>query len=159
MRWAMRLMLRETVRRELRDKERRSCLRRRHNPMTTARLYKDGNDYVADISGHAGYSVDCPDIVCAACSTLTYTLLQSCFSASCDFDYRTDDGSFFICVRNGGDRVATIFDTISQGFALLASKYPDNVALHTDAGERPKDAGDRPKTKKTRRKDGRRRKL
>ena len=127
--------------------------------MTTARLYKDGNDYVADISGHAGYSVDRPDIVCAACSTLTYTLLQSCLSASCDFDYRTDDGSFFICVRNGGDRVATIFDTISQGFALLASKYPDNVALHTDAGERPKDAGDRPKTKKTRRKDGRRRKL
>ena len=126
--------------------------------MTTARLYKDGNDYVADISGHAGYSVDRPDIVCAACSTLTYTLLQSCFSASCDFDYRTDDGSFFICVRNGGDRVATIFDTISQGFALLASKDPDNVALHTDAGERPKDAGDRPKTKKTRRKDGRRRK-
>ena len=126
--------------------------------MTTARLYKDGNDYVADISGHAGYSVDCPDIVCAACSTLTYTLLQSCFSASCDFDYWTDDGSFFICVRNGGDRVATIFDTISQGFALLASKYPGNVALHTDAGERPKDAGDRPKTKKTRRKDGRRRK-
>ena len=89
--------------------------------MTTARLYKDGNDYVADISGHAGYSVDRPDIVCAACSTLTYTLLQSCFSASCDFDYRTDDGSFFICVRNGGDRVATIFDTINQGFALLAS--------------------------------------
>ena len=127
--------------------------------MTTARLYKDGNDYVADISGHAGYSVDRPDIVCAACSTLTYTLLQSCCSASCDFDYRTDDGSFFICVRNGGDRVATIFDTISQGFALLAAKYPGNVALHTDAGERPKDAGDRPKTKKTRRKDGRRRKL
>ena len=127
--------------------------------MTTARLYKDGNDYVADISGHAGYSVDRPDIVCAACSTLTYTLLQSCFSASCDFDYRTDDGSFFICVRNGGDRVDTLFDTIRQGLARLASKYPDNVALHTDAGERPKDAGDRPKTKKTRRKDGRRRKL
>ena len=158
MRWAMRLMLHATAQRARHDKGLRSCLRRRHNPMTTARLYKDGNDYVADISGHAGYSVDCPDIVCAACSTLTYTLLQSCFSASCDFDYRTDDGSFFICVRNGGDRVATIFDTISQGFALLASKYPDNVALHTDAGERPKDAGDRPKTKKTRRKDGRRRK-
>lgn len=158
MRWAMRLMLHATAQRARHDKGRQSCLRRRHNPMTTARLYKDGNDYVADISGHAGYSVDGPDIVCAACSTLTYTLLQSCFSASCDFDYRTDDGSFFICVRNGGDRVATIFDTISQGFALLASKYPDNVALHTDAGERPKDAGDRPKTKKTRRKDGRRRK-
>lgn len=126
--------------------------------MTTARLYKDGSGYVADISGHAGYSVDCPDIVCAACSTLTYTLLQSCFSAGCDFNYITDDGSFFICVRNGGDRVAAIFDTISQGFALLAAKYPENVALHTDAGDRPKDAGDRPKTKKTRRKDGRRRK-
>ena len=116
--------------------------------MTTARLYKDGNDYVADISGHAGYSVDCPDIVCAACSTLTYTLLQSCFSACCDFEYRTDDGSFFMRISNGGDKVATIFDTISQGFALLAAKYPDNVALHTDAGDRPKDAGDRPKTKR-----------
>ena len=122
--------------------------------MTTARLYKDGNDYVADISGHAGYSVDGPDIVCAACSTLTYTLLQSCSTTGCDFNYRTDDGSFFMRISNGGDKVAAIFDTISQGFALLAAKYPDNVALHTDAGDRPKDAGDRPK-KKTRRKDGR----
>ena len=106
--------------------------------MTTARLYKDGNDYVADISGHAGYSVDGPDIVCAACSTLTYTLLQSCFTTGCDFNYRTDDGSFFMRISNGGDKVAAIFDTISQGFALLAAKYPDNVALHTDAGDRPK---------------------
>ena len=126
--------------------------------MTTARLYKDGNDYVADISGHALYSVDFPDFVFSACSTLSYIFLQTCNSASGDFDYRTDDAAFFIGVRNGGDRVATIFDTISQGFALLAAKYPDNVALHTDAGDRPKDAGDRPKSKKTRRKDGTRRK-
>lgn len=111
--------------------------------MTTVILTASRGIYTADISGHAGFSNESPDIVCAACSTLTYTLLQACMSASSEVEHRTDDGSFFMCIRATDKRVIgkldAIFDTIAQGFALLSNKYPQNVVccFDIDTWERP----------------------
>lgn len=118
--------------------------------MTKAKFYLCGDKLEADISGHAGFSTNGPDIVCAACSTLTYTLLQSCLSAGCEVKHtEPSNGSFFISVSCNDDtaqKARTIFETIAQGFALLAVRYPYNVSYQIYAGDNPEDAGDRPKT-------------
>lgn len=95
--------------------------------MTTATF--DLEQLSADIRGHSGYGT--PDIVCAGCSTLAFTLLQSCFAAGGDIDWRTDNGSFFMRISKTDDRerILAIFDTVIQGFKLLETEYPDNVKV------------------------------
>jgi len=114
--------------------------------MTTASFEHIGYGFEATISGHAGQNPGGPDIVCAACSILAYTMLESIlaieekggleeFSSSMD----EEAGHYHIklLARSWAhDEVEKIIDTISVGFALLQHKYPANVSLCMRSGEK-----------------------
>lgn len=88
------------------------------------------------IKGHAGYSSG-NDIVCAAVSVLSFTLMQTLEKERkagnlkfLKYDYR----SGFVSVealpsRRFKGRFKAILSTIVSGFELLADRYPDNVKL------------------------------
>lgn len=100
--------------------------------MTLAIFKRNIDSWEIDITGHAGYSTDGPDIVCSACSVLTCTLMQTLKAME-------DKGAVVNVtdVMHSGD-IKVTFDaerpephtavhTIMEGFRLLADKYPRNV--------------------------------
>ncbi len=108
--------------------------------MTRAEFKKNGEEYQVSIKGHAMYAPSgIPDIVCASCSTLTYVLLQQLLKAENDgklirMQHEIDpvSGDFearFQPQKSALREIMTILDVIMDGFALLESTYPDNVAL------------------------------
>ena len=111
--------------------------------MTTAIFKQDGCFFYIKINGHAGYTRNGADIVCAACSALTYTLLQCALSMQAKGQAKdvrignAADGLFAVEVETLADtreRFETVVDTIATGFLLLQHKYPKNVQLHVIDG-------------------------
>ena len=73
-----------------------------------------------EVKGHAGYSKDREDIVCAAVSILAYTFIElndvdiieyTVDSIIAEYDTRTD------------------ISFIDKGFKLIEEEYPDNVRI------------------------------
>lgn len=112
--------------------------------MTTAVITQRGNEYSITINGHAGYSDGGPDIVCAACSVLTCTLMQCAFSEEAAGNLKelsTAEYSGDVLLRltasdHAAERISAIVDTIASGFAMLAHTYPENVRLSVRTGEK-----------------------
>ena len=106
-------------------------------PMTTARFERNGGRFRVAIDGHAGYGDYGSDIVCAACSTLGYTLMQQAAAmheAGALREMRQEHAAGHILLdfeaREGAEKaVEAAVQTILGGFALLAEKYPDYVRL------------------------------
>lgn len=71
--------------------------------------------------GHAGFARKGKDIVCAAASTLIFTLINS---VPCIYD---DEGDLYIKVLREKDR--NVFETIVKGLGLLSVSYPDNISI------------------------------
>ena len=100
-------------------------------------IYFDTNKmtFHLKVTGHADYNPG-NDIVCSACSILAQTCAESVLRAQpkCD-GVACGDGICEITVtaRDYSERkkLATIFDTVINGYRLLQSGYPKNVALHT----------------------------
>jgi len=112
--------------------------------MTTAKFRRYGNAFEVTVTGHAGFADDGEDIVCASCSILTYTLLQSLLEMEAEgaltsyhegFDDGTEnavDGKFRVtgeAAAYAADKLDTVLGVISAGFALLQEEYPDCVQL------------------------------
>lgn len=114
--------------------------------MTSITIRKDGKRFGINMNGHAGFNPNGPDIVCAGCSTLAYTLLQSVLSAEAEggvneLEYKEDPkkGSFLLNVTPKAwayAKVQNAYKVVSDGFALLAQKYPKNVKLRCISGEK-----------------------
>ena len=114
--------------------------------MTAVTFSEKGNKFSIYIDGHAGYNPAGPDIVCAACSTLAYTLLQSVLSleskgsiSSLTYGDDPEKGTFFLELIADGDVLCplrTVFQVIINGYALLEHKYPKNVKLCVTSGEK-----------------------
>lgn len=87
--------------------------------------------------GHAGYGPKGADIVCAAlsalCCTLTYSMeLAKEENKILDLDTRFEEGNVELEVvparkHEGGTIQA--FETVINGYRLLADNYPDHVHL------------------------------
>ena len=88
-----------------------------------------------EIKGHAGYSEQGNDIVCAGVSAITYTLLGFLNNHKDDIWYlraHTESGDAAItCV--GNDKIDTAFEMAIIGYAQIANQYPDNVNIHISA--------------------------
>lgn len=107
--------------------------------MTTAHFEQTDSTFEVTISGHAGYETGKPDIVCAACSMLAYTLLESILAiedmgglAQFNSKMEQEAGYYHITLTAYTSMVHTveiIMSTISTGFALLQHTYPANVKL------------------------------
>ena len=108
--------------------------------MTTAEFIREGSAWTVSVTGHAAYAPEgVPDIVCAACSTLTYVLINQLLKAEhagklISMHQETDPGAGdfkaeFIAQESAKREIETVMDVITDGFALLADGYPKHVVL------------------------------
>lgn len=114
--------------------------------MTTIDYAHVGNTFELYVSGHAGYNPGGPDIVCAACSILVYTLWDTLMEqqdtgALHGMTTALDDdrGVFTLRATCNDDSITvidTIFTTVMHGFALLADKYPAFCKILVKNGEK-----------------------
>jgi len=92
--------------------------------------------FCLDITGHAGYGKPGEDIVCAAVSTLFYTLgealYQSCEMLDGDFIFSDENGNGQISCKPKQEyegNIARTFWTILTGFELLEKNYKNFINL------------------------------
>ena len=90
--------------------------------------------YTVDISGHAETDERGKDIVCAAISTLFYTLAQALYpyndKTENGIDFSDEDGNGHIsCTpkKEYEQNIILIYYTILSGFELVAENYKENV--------------------------------
>ena len=96
-------------------------------------------EYKVCITGHAEHDKKGKDIVCAAISTLFYTLAESLYDASemldGDMVFSDKDGNGFLKVTPKKEfeaNISLIYWTILNGFDLVAKNYKKNVSLVVD---------------------------
>lgn len=94
------------------------------------------NTYSLDITGHAEHGKKGEDIVCAAISTLFYTLGESLFISrdmmSEDIDFNDEDGNGHISCKPKKKyeaNVSLIYWTILNGFELVSKNYKNFINL------------------------------
>jgi len=102
----------------------------------------DPGRMVFSVEGHAGYAEPGADIVCAAASMLAMTLIFRLRTLALPgeiVEEVAEKGRARVSVRPKGRRSSLfrpVFETVLQGFALLAQQYPGYVALHRPKGEK-----------------------
>lgn len=98
--------------------------------MTIITCENDRGKYTINIEGHSMYNPG-NDIVCSACSILTYTLLNSLADITTErLNITENEDGFNIVVkgiRESIETVKVIVDTIMSGYELLEEQYPANV--------------------------------
>lgn len=92
--------------------------------------------FTLDITGHAEHGEKGEDIVCAAISTLFYTLAESLYSVkemmTEDIVFSDEDGNGHLSCKPKAEyeaNVSLIYWTILNGFQLVAENYKKNVVL------------------------------
>ena len=92
--------------------------------------------FTLDVSGHAEHGKKGEDIVCAAISTLFYTLAESLYASKHmlaeDIDFSNEDGNGHISCKPKAEyeaNVSLVYWTILNGFSLVAENYKKNVIL------------------------------
>ena len=91
-------------------------------------------EYRVEMQGHASYSHEGPDIVCAAASALCCTLAEAlsrkqrsgqCVLTRCQLTAgKTDIAAFPVREE---ERLEEIFQTICTGFEMFCKEYPNHV--------------------------------
>jgi uncharacterized protein YsxB (DUF464 family) len=91
-------------------------------------------NYTLDVKGHANHGKKGEDIVCAAISTLFYTLAESLYQSKDmlaeDFVFKDDNGNGHISCKPKPEYEANIslmYMTILNGFQLVADNYKKNI--------------------------------
>lgn len=82
------------------------------------------------INGHARYAEAGKDIVCAAVSILTQTLIESIEQMTTDeIQYSISPGAVDIKHGNLQGISATLVDSFFIGIQMIADEYPNNVRV------------------------------
>ena len=98
--------------------------------MTRVRYYPD--EFHIHVEGHAGAGKPGEDIVCAGISTLGFTLIAAADDYNMELFLNEADGVMDVrCSpsEETKEQCRTVFDTLAQGYELLAAKYPDNIKM------------------------------
>ena len=94
------------------------------------------------VSGHAGYAPLGQDIVCAAISTLTQTLIQAIQELTADtIQYRISPGGVDIQHGDLSADAQLLVDSFFVGCRMVADAYPDYVRVTGQAVEAGKSYG------------------
>lgn len=109
--------------------------------MTQVEMVKDGNGIDIRVLGHAGYGNAGNDIVCAAASILSATLVQCLDEMDERGELRRYDKEIAPgCVKiraepedGAGRRIDALTETIMTGYLLLENQYGKYV--HVSGGE------------------------
>lgn len=96
--------------------------------MTEINIQEENKKHVFEIKGHAGYGESGTDIVCAAISTLGYTLLNEVLVLEVrglaeNVEYEEEEGSLYISFCGEGKEIKTVCETIETGFLMLEEKF------------------------------------
>ena len=102
--------------------------------MTQITMQEVRGMHTIEISGHAGYGVSGADIVCAAISTLGYTLLNELALLETrglveNLEHKEENGYLKICFRGSGIEVESVCETIKTGFLMLEKNFFSNVRV------------------------------
>ena len=82
------------------------------------------------IKGHANYAAYGKDIVCAAISALTQTMLESVEKLTPDtIKYSMSPGTVDIKFRNLSEKAQLLVDSFFIGAQMIAEAYPKSVTL------------------------------
>lgn len=82
------------------------------------------------VSGHAGCAPPGQDVVCAAASTLTQTLIKSIRDLTRDkIKYSISPGRVDIEYGNLSEKSKTLVDSFFIGASTIASEHPDYVRI------------------------------
>lgn len=107
--------------------------------MIDIKLYP--NAFKLDITGHAEHGEKGEDIVCAAVSTLFYTLAEALYEyrhmMKEDIIFSDEDGNGHIECKPKSEfeaNVSLIYWTIMTGFDLVARNYEKNVKFEVVVG-------------------------
>ena len=94
--------------------------------MIAVRVRKDG----IEINGHAGYAEAGKDIVCAAVTTLTQTLIRSLEDLVRDkIQYEISFGRTDIHYGNLSEKGKLLVDSFFIGVCLIADEFPEYVRV------------------------------
>lgn len=82
------------------------------------------------VDGHAGYAEPGKDIVCAAVTALTQTLIKSIEELTDDeIEYRISPGRVDINHRNLSEKSKTLVDSFFIGICQVADEFPEYVRV------------------------------
>lgn len=102
------------------------------------------DEYTVFITGHAEHGEKGKDIVCAAISTLFYTLAESLYAVTPMLDgemqFSDKEGNGYLKVKPKAEyeaNISLIFWTILNGFELVSKTYKENVKLEVGGLENP----------------------
>lgn len=98
--------------------------------MIKARIKQDKDYYAMTLDGHAGYNNEGNDIVCAAVSTVFYSLvlmLSSCEGA--DLTYSDVLGSSHIVCNGTSEEIRAAYKMARLTLLHLARQYPQNIKI------------------------------
>ena len=98
----------------------------------------DGRRFLFSACGHAGYSESGDDIVCAAVSTLVFTLYRAVCCLDCDgeienFYHTVSKGEAvldFTVKERAISAAERLVDSFMEGFVMVADKFPENVIVN-----------------------------
>ena len=100
------------------------------------------DEYTVFITGHAEHDEKGKDIVCAAISTLFYTLAESLNAVAPMFDgemqFSDKEGNGYLKVTPKKEfeaNVSLIYWTVLKGFELVAKTYKEYVTLKVGGSE------------------------
>ncbi|HZK22207.1 MAG TPA: ribosomal-processing cysteine protease Prp [Oscillospiraceae bacterium] len=105
--------------------------------MTTVSVQEYYDSYIISVAGHAGFDEVGKDIVCAAISALTYTMInalkwaedENCLYIRAE---SVDDGSVYLEVLPydfSREKIDTIIETCIIGYSLIEEDYPDYITV------------------------------
>lgn len=95
--------------------------------MTNIRYKKKESSFFLECKGHAGYASAGNDIVCAAISALTQTLISYLMETNQDFDFEAGFGELWVMGK--GESACTAFDVIMSGLRLMETSYPSYMKI------------------------------
>lgn len=96
--------------------------------MTEVTIQEDRGKHVFEIKGHAGYGERGTDIVCAAISTLGYTLLNELMllekrGTVTNVEHEEAEGYLCITFYEKNKDVKMVLETIETGFYMLQENF------------------------------------
>jgi uncharacterized protein YsxB (DUF464 family) len=82
------------------------------------------------MGGHAGYAEPGKDIVCAAVTALTQTMVHSIEALTEDKpEYMASPGKFELEIKNLSEKSKTLVDSFFIGICKIAEEFPEHVKV------------------------------
>lgn len=104
--------------------------------MIHARFDHDEESLSLDVDGHAGFAEYGTDIVCAGVSALGQSLLFALERRGLCIAYGIGPGGLHVTAQRTEDSWP-MFEMCRVGIYMLSEKYPDNVRVGGEIGEKP----------------------